>query len=225
MLLMRTSTWCSRDLLPAEGVSAFIVEKDTPGFEREASLELVSPHAIGTLRFHDCVVPHENLLGPEGRGLRVALKALEVFRPSVGARAIGLSRRGLKFATEWAQRRIVFGQPLITQQAVSFTLAEMAMRIHTARSVVYDAARRADRGDNVSFEGSVAKAMATETAQSVAYQAQQIFGGRGVLAGNPAEQLARQVRAMTIYEGTSEILRVIIGRHVARGTYANAWEF
>jgi acyl-CoA dehydrogenase len=208
-----------------DGVSAFIVEKGASGFQLEPSLDLLSPHAIGTLHFRDCFVPDDQVLGDLGRGLHTALKSLQYFRPSVGARAVGLSRRALDVATEWAREREVFGGPLIDQQTTAFKLADMAIRIHAARAIVYDAARRADAGEDIAVAGSAAKAFATETAQSVAYDAQQICGGRGVLAGHPAERIYRQVRAMTIYEGTSEIQRLIVSRHIRRGTLNDTWGF
>lgn len=208
-----------------KGVSAFVVEKGVPGFELEASMDVLAPHAIGTLHFADCFVPDDQVLGELGRGLPTALKSLEYFRPSVGARAVGLSRHALDVATEWAQQRQVFGGPLIEQQAISFKLADMAVRIQAARAIVYDAARRADNGEDIAVAGSAAKVFATETAQSVVYDAQQICGGRGVVAGHPAERLYRQVRAMTIYEGTSEIQRLIVSRHIRRGTLNDAWGF
>jgi acyl-CoA dehydrogenase len=208
-----------------QGVSAFIVEKGATGFTQEPSLDLLAPHAIGTLHFTDCRVPADQVLGELGRGLRVALKALEYFRPSVGARAVGLARHALDVATDWAKGRIVFGGPLIDQQAIQFSLAEMAVRIQIVRAAVYDAAAHADRGEDIAFRGSAAKVAATEAAQWVVYQAQQICGGRGVISGHPAEKLYRQVRAMTVYEGTSEIQRMIVGRHVAKGTLTDAWGF
>lgn len=208
-----------------EGVSAFVVEKGAAGFDLDPSLDVLGPHAIGSLHFRDCFVPDDQVLGDLGRGLRTALRSLEFFRPSVGGRAVGLARQALDVATAWARERQVFGGPLLDQQSAAFKLADMAIRIQAARALVYDAARRADAGENIAVAGSAAKAFATEMAQSVAYDAQQICGGRGVLVGHPTERIYRQVRAMTIFEGTSEIQRLIISRHVRRGTLNDIWGF
>ena len=205
--------------------SAFVVEKGMEGLQLEPSMELLAPHALGTVRLEDCHVGADALLGEEGTGLRLALKSLEYFRPSVGARAVGLARRGLSLATEWSRERETFGANMIDHDVVAFKLAEMAIRIQAARASVYAAASRADQGHSIAFEGSIAKAYATEAAQWVAYEAQQLFGGRGVTAGHPAEELYRQVRAMTIYEGSSEVQRMIIAGRIRSESTDALWPF
>lgn len=194
------------------GVSAFIVEKGTPGFTPRGDLELSAPHAIGYLDFNDCRVPAENMLGEPGHGFRIALSTLDIYRPSVGAAAVGMATRALRLAREYARQRVTFGKPLVEHQSIQFKLADMWIQIQAARNLVYRAAWLKDQGHRISREASMAKLFATEAAVKVVYEAQQIFGGRGVIRGQEIERLAREVRPMTIYEGASEIQRLIIAR-------------
>jgi len=200
----------------AKGISAFLVPGDAPGLDG-APLHTLAPHVIGELRFERCRVPAEHLLGAEHEGWRVAMGTLDVFRASVGAQAVGLAQAALDLALAHARTRVQFGQPLAQFQLIQAKLADMATEIRAARLLVYSAARLRDAGAaRVTLESSMAKLYATEMAQRVVDQAVQIHGGAGVLRGSPIERLYREVRAARIYEGTSEIQRLIIARQLLR---------
>lgn len=177
----------------------------------------MAPHVIGELRFDRCRIPSANLLGAEHEGWGVAMGTLDVFRASVGAQAVGLAQAALDLALAHARARVQFGQPLAQFQAIQAKLADMATEIRAARLLVYSAAQLRDAGaPRVTLESSMAKLYATEMAQRVVDQAVQIHGGAGVLRGSPIERLYREVRAARIYEGTSEIQRLIIARQLLR---------
>ena len=199
----------------ARGVTAFVVPGDSDGLSGE-SLELLAPHAIGTLELDGVFVVDDHVLGEVGRGFAVALRTLDLFRPSVGAFAVGMAQAALEAATAHAGERMSMGKPLKDFQAVSHQLAEAAARTKAARLLVYDAAATYDAGERVTKAAAIAKLFATETAQWVIDVALQIHGASGLEKGHLLEHLYRDVRATRIYEGTSEIQREIIARELYR---------
>jgi acyl-CoA dehydrogenase len=200
----------------SKGVTAFAVEGSSDGLTGEP-IELVAPHPIGRLRFDGVRVPGENVLGEVDRGFKVALQTLDLFRPSVGAFAVGMAWAALDASVEHAATRQAFGKPIKEFQAVSHALAEMAARTEAARLLVYSAAAGVDRGaDDVTKRSAMAKLYATETAQWVVDRAIQIHGARALEKGHLLERLYRDVRAPRIYEGTSEIQREVISRELFR---------
>jgi acyl-CoA dehydrogenase len=202
----------------ARGVSAFVVPADRPGLSGE-HLDMVSPHPIGTLSFDGVPVLAGELLGEHDRGFAVAMRTLDLFRPSVGAFAVGMAQAALDAAVAHASTRVAFGGPLAGQQAVAHLLAEMATRTEAARLLVYSAAAALDGGaPAVAGRSAMAKLLATETAQFVVDAAVQIHGARALQRGHPLEHLYREVRAPRIYEGASEIQRTIIARELLRGS-------
>ena len=199
-----------------KGLTAFVVPKDAPGLGG-APMHTLAPHVIGELRFDACRIPMDHRLGAEGEGWRVAMDTLDVFRASVGAQAVGLGQAALDLALAHARRRTQFGQPIAQFQVIQAKLADMATELRAARLLVYSAARLRDSGaTRVTLESAMAKLFATEVAHRVVDQAVQIHGGAGVLRGSPIERLYREVRAPRIYEGTSEIQRLIIARQLLR---------
>ncbi|MCZ6548056.1 MAG: acyl-CoA dehydrogenase family protein, partial [Deltaproteobacteria bacterium] len=197
----------------AKGVSAFVIEADTPGLVLKEKTQLISPHPIGTIGFEECAVPEIQLLGSEGEGMKIALTTLDHLRPTVGAAAVGLAQRALEEAIRYSQSRIQFGQALAKFQGTQFKIADMATELEASRLLVYQAAWMIDRGqDNLRQKSSMAKLFATEAAQRIVDQALQIHGGLGVISGSTVERLYRAVRALRIYEGTSEIQKLIIAR-------------
>ncbi len=202
----------------AKGISAFVVDGQTAGLTLKEKTQLLSPHPIGTVSFDGCRVPETNLLGQEGEGLKIALKTLDTLRCTVGAAAVGLARRALHEATQYSQKRHQFGQALIQFQGIQFKLAEMATELEASRLLVYQAAWMHDYDvEGLKQKSSMAKLFATEAAQRIVDQALQIHGGVGLIAGSVMERLYRGVRALRIYEGTSEIQKVIIARSLAKG--------
>ena len=202
----------------ARGVSAFVVPADRPGLSGE-HLDMVSPHPIGTLSFDGVPVLAGELLGERDRGFAVAMRTLDLFRPSVGAFAVGMAQAALDAAVAHASTRAAFGGPLTDQQAVAHLLAEMATRTEAARLLVYSAAAALDEGaPAVAGRSAMAKLLATETAQFVVDAAVQIHGARALQRGHLLEHLYREVRAPRIYEGASEIQRTIIARELLRGS-------
>jgi acyl-CoA dehydrogenase len=215
----------------ARGVSSFLVPAGRPGLSGE-HLEMVSPHPIGTLIFDGVPVRGDELLGEPDRGFAVAMRTLDLFRPSVGAFAVGMAQAALDAACAYATTRTVFGGPLAGQQAVAHLLAEMATRTEAARLLVYSAAAALDGGGpraggvagvtgtagatGVAGRSAMAKLFATETAQFVVDAAVQIHGARALQRGHLLEHLYREVRAPRIYEGASEIQRTIIARQLLR---------
>jgi acyl-CoA dehydrogenase len=196
----------------ARGVSAFLVPAERQGLSG-THLDMLSPHPIGTLVFDEVPVYAEELLGAVDQGFRVAMRTLDLFRPSVGAFAVGMAQAALDASVQHAGSRMAFGGPLRDQQAVSHQLAEMATRVSAARLLVYAAAAAYDDGlPGISGKAAMAKLFATETAQFVVDAAVQIHGARALQRGHLLEHLYREVRAPRIYEGTSEIQRTIIAR-------------
>lgn len=201
----------------SKGISAFVVEKHTSGFDFEQKIELIAPHPIGRIRFDSCRVPLSNLLGEEGDGFRIAMTTLDTFRPTVGAAALGLAWRALDEAIGYARRRVQFGRPIAEFQATQMKIAEMATELHAARLLVYRAAWKKDTDTSrVTLESAMAKLFATEAAQRIIDAAVQIHGGTGVVRGSVVERLYREVRALRIYEGTSEIQKLVIAGQLLR---------
>ena len=199
-----------------KNLSAFVVPKDASGLTG-TPMHTLAPHVIGELRFEGCRVPADHQLGRDGDGWRVAMGTLDVFRASVGAQAVGLGQAALDLALAHSRRRTQFGQPIAQLPAIQAKLADMATELRASRLLVYSAARLKDSGaERVTLESAMAKLFATEVAHRVVDEAVQIHGGAGVLRGSPIERLYREVRAPRIYEGTSEIQRLIIARQLLR---------
>lgn len=197
----------------SRGISAFVVDATAPGLAVSERIDLIAPHPIGTLRFSECRVPASRLLGAEGEGFRIAMTTLDRFRPTVGAAALGYSRRALDVALEHATGRVQFGKPIADHQLVQEKLAQMSLDIDASALLVYRAAWVADVGTGrVTREASMAKLFATEAAQRAADAAVQIHGGSGVVSGSTPERLYRAVRALRIYEGTSEVQHLILAQ-------------
>ncbi len=194
-----------------KGLAAFVVDADTPGLEVTERIEVIAPHPLGTLKLSGCRVAADRLLGKAGDGFRIAMSVLDVFRSSVGAAALGFARRALDEAVGRALERRTFGHALVDYQLVQAKLADMDVAIDAAALLIYRAAWTKDTtGGRVTREASMAKLFATESAQEVIDQAVQIFGGLGVVSGVPVEKLYREIRALRIYEGTSEIQKLVI---------------
>lgn len=197
----------------ARGLSAFIVDADTPGFTIEDRIDVIAPHPLATLRFADCKVPAAALLGQPGEGFKIAMATLDIFRSTVGAAALGFARHALDEALARAGSRALFGAPMGDLQLVQGMIADMALDVDTAALLVYRAAWTKDMGaPRVTREAAMAKLHATEAAQRVIDKAVQIFGGAGVVSGNAVERLYREIRALRIYEGASEVQKVVIAR-------------
>ena len=199
----------------ARGVTAFVLPADTDGVSGE-SLDLLAPHAIGTLVLDKAFVPNDHVLGEVDKGFGVAMRTLDLFRPSVGAFALGMAQAALDAAVKHADERQAFGKPLRSLQGISHQLADAAVRTKAARLLVYEAAATYDAGEHVTKASAIAKLYATETAQFVIDTALQVFGAQGLERGHLLEHLYRDVRATRIYEGTSEIQREIIARELYR---------
>ncbi|HJZ85108.1 MAG TPA: acyl-CoA dehydrogenase family protein [Polyangia bacterium] len=196
-----------------KGISAFVVDRDAPGLTFEPQT-LIADHPMGALTFERCRAAAR--LGAEGDGLKIALGTLDRFRPTVGAAACGMARRALAETLVRVRTRVQFGKSLAEFQGTQFALADMATELDAARLLVYRAAAACDRGERATLEAAMAKLYATEIAQRVVDQALQLHGGAGLLAGTPTERLYRDVRALRIYEGTSEIQRIVIARELLR---------
>ncbi|HLI12184.1 MAG TPA: acyl-CoA dehydrogenase family protein [Alphaproteobacteria bacterium] len=203
----------------AKGLSAFVVDARTPGLRIAERIPVMAPHPLGTLDFTGCRVPAGHMLGGPGEGFKVAMATLDIFRATVGAAALGFARRALDEALGRAQTRASMGKPLAEHQLIQEKLAEMALKVDAAALLVYRAAWVKDRlGQRVSREASMAKLYATEAAQEVIDAAVQIFGGLGVVTGVPVERLYREIRALRIYEGTSEIQKLVIAAQTLAAT-------
>jgi len=197
----------------AKGISAFIVQADAPGFSVKEKTRLLSPHPIGVLSFDNCFVAQQQMLGTDGEGLSIAFRTLDTLRSTVGAAAVGFARRALSEALAYSQSRRQFGRPIGDFQGIQFKLADMAADLEAARLLVYQAAWAHDMQDpELPLKSSIAKLFATEAAQRIVDQALQIHGGNGVVAGHIMERLYRDVRALRIYEGSSEIQKLVIAK-------------
>ena len=203
----------------SRGISCFVVAADMPGLRFVGPQVLSCPHPLGTIAFERCQVPAECRLGEEGKGLSLGHKTLDRLRPTVGAAACGMASRALELALAHARARRQFGKPLAEFQLVQEKLARMATHLAAARLLVYRAAWTADQGaERVTLEAAMAKSFATEEAQHIVDDAVQILGGSGVLASHPVDRLYRAVRALRIYEGTTEIQSLVIAGQLLKGT-------
>ena len=195
----------------AKGLSAFIVDADQQGLAIEVRIETIAPHPLATLRFDKAFVPADAMLGQPGDGFKIAMATLDIFRATVAAAALGFARRALDEALAYTRTREAFGSKLADFQLTQAAIADMATEIDAATLLVYRAAWTKDvQGTRVTREASMAKLYATEMAQRAADRAVQLHGGQGVVAGNVVERLYREVRALRIYEGTSEIQKLVI---------------
>lgn len=201
----------------AKGLSCFIVDAETPGLEIAGRIEVIAPHPLATLRFSGCRVPLTNRLGGPGEGFKVAMATLDIFRSTVAAAALGLARRALDEMTERAVTRNLFGAPLADLQLTQAAIADSAIDIDAAALLVYRAGWEKDQGaPRITREASMAKAFATEMAQRAIDRAVQIFGGNGVRVGTRVEALYREVRALRIYEGATEVQKLIVARELLK---------
>jgi acyl-CoA dehydrogenase len=201
----------------AKGLSAFVVDADAPGLAIAGRIEVIAPHPLATLRFTGCRVPVANRLGAPGEGFKVAMATLDIFRSTVGAAALGMARRALDEALHRAATRRLFGAPLAELQLTQAALADSASEIDAAALLVYRAAWAKDQGAaRITRESSMAKMFATEMAQRVIDRAVQLFGGHGVRVGSKVEALYREIRALRIYEGATEVQKLIIAREMLK---------
>jgi acyl-CoA dehydrogenase len=207
----------------ARGISAFIVDADTPGLRIAERLDVIAPHPLARLSFEHVRVPRAALLGNPGEGFKLAMRTLDIFRTSVAAASLGFARRAMSEGLERAASRKMFGQTLGDFQLTQAKLAQMALTIDSAALLVYRAAWLRDQGKSVTREAALAKWHASEGAQQVIDAAVQLWGGSGVQSGAVVEQLYREIRALRIYEGATEVQQLIVGRdllkaHAARTT-------
>jgi len=200
----------------ARGISAFIVDADAPGFSIAERIDVIAPHPLARLRFNACRIPATRRIGAEGEGFKIAMRTLDVFRTSVAAAALGFARRAFDEAMQRATSRKMFGGVLGDFQLTQAKLAQMALTIDSAALLTYRAAWLRDTGANVTREAAMAKLAATEGAQQVIDAAVQLWGGRGVQSGETVERLYREIRALRIYEGASEVQQLIIGRDLLK---------
>lgn len=200
----------------AQGISAFLVEPNDPGFSVEQRIDVIAPHPLGTLRFNECRIPAARRIGAEGEGFKIAMRTLDIFRASVAAAALGFARRALDEAIAYSRQRQMFGKTLADFQLTQAAIAEMATAIDAAALLTYRAAWQRDTGQPVTKSAAMAKMTATESAQTVIDRAVQMFGGRGVVHGATVERLYRDIRALRIYEGATEVQKLIIAREVLK---------
>jgi acyl-CoA dehydrogenase len=202
----------------AKGLTAFVVDAVAPGLEIAERIDVIAPHPLARLRLRDCRVPAEQRLGEPGQGFRVAMETLDIFRASVAAAALGFARRAMQEALPHASGRRMFGQKLTDFQITQAAIADMATTIDSAALLTYRAAWLRDvKGARTTREAAMAKLAATEGAQQVIDRAVQIFGGLGVKRGEVVERLYREIRPLRIYEGASEVQKLIIAREVLKG--------
>lgn len=202
----------------AKGLSVFIVDAENPGLTIAERIETIAPHPLARLSFNDCRVARSSLVGRSGEGFKIAMATLDVFRTTVAAAALGFARRALDEALDHTTTRQLFGAPLSALQMTEGAIADMATEIDASALLTYRSAWAKDcYQDRVTREAAMAKLYATEAAQKIIDQAVQLFGGQGVTKGNTVESLYREIRALRIYEGASEIQKVIIARQTYRG--------
>ncbi len=207
----------------SRGISAFVVDAKTPGLTIAEKIEVIAPHPLATLSFNNCRVPAENLLGKAGSGFKLAMQTLDIFRTSVAAAALGFARHAMHEALSRATSRRMFGQTLGDFQLTQAALADMATGIDSSALLTYRAAWSRDcLGVPATAEVAMAKMVSTETAQQVIDKAVQIFGGLGVKSGVAVELLYREIRALRIYEGATEVQKLIIGRQTIKDFSAQA---
>ncbi|HEX9445303.1 MAG TPA: acyl-CoA dehydrogenase family protein, partial [Candidatus Binatia bacterium] len=200
----------------SKGLSAFLVRGDNRGLVVKEKIRLLSPHPIAVVAFEECVVPESDLLGREGDGIKIAFAAFDALRPTVGAAAVGMARRALAEALGYSRERKQFDRALAEFQGIQFKLADMATELEASRLLVYQAAWNYDRGADGKKSASMAKLFATEAAQRIVDQALQIHGGAGLISGTAVARLYDDVRALRIYEGTSEIQKLVIARELLK---------
>jgi len=201
----------------SRGITGLIVDADTPGLQIAERIELIAPHPLARLHFNGCRVPKTQRLGDAGQGFKLAMRTLDIFRTSVAAAALGFARRALDEALQRATTRRMFGQALADFQITQAKLAQMATTVDSAALLTYRAAWQRDQGRNVTREAAMAKLAATEGAQQVIDAAVQLWGGAGVVSGNTVETLYREIRALRIYEGATEVQQLIIARELLKG--------
>lgn len=202
----------------ARGISAFVVDADTPGLSVAQRIDVIAPHPLATIAFENCRVPAANRLGAPGEGFKVAMQTLDIFRASVAAAALGFARRALDEAIARATSRKMFGQTLADFQLTQAALADMATGIDTSALLTYRAAWLRDvKQARTTREAAMAKMVSTETSQQVIDRAVQVFGGLGVVSGQAVEKLYREIRSLRIYEGATEVQKLIIARETLKG--------
>lgn len=207
----------------SRGISCFVVPPDAPGFRFVRPLVMSAPHPLGEIAFEGCRVPASNRLGAEGRGFKLGMTTLDRLRPTVAAAACGMASRALAEALNHGMSRRQFGKRLTEFQLIQAKIAQGAMQITAARLLTYRAALAHDRGaERITLEAAMAKAYATEAAQRVIDDAIQVLGGRGVMADHPLDRLYRSVRALRIYEGTTEVQNLIIANHLIKAAEARS---
>jgi acyl-CoA dehydrogenase len=200
----------------SRGISAVIVDADAPGFEIAERIDVIAPHPLARLRFNNCRISSTQRIGAEGEGFKLAMRTLDVFRTSVAAAALGFARRALDEALQHATTRKMFSGVLADFQLTQAKLAQMATTIDSAALLTYRAAWQRDQGAHVTREAAMAKMVATEGAQQVIDAAVQMFGGLGVVSEMPVERLYREIRALRIYEGATEVQQLIIARELLK---------
>ena len=200
----------------ARGISAFIVDAHSPGLEIAERIDVVAPHPLAKLHFNNVLVPHAKRIGAAGEGFKVAMATLDVFRTSVAAASLGFARRALDESITWAKQRKMFGQSLGDFQITQSKLAQMATLLDAATLLTYRAAWLRDQGQRITQEAAMAKMTATENAQQIIDMAVQMHGGMGVKKGCIVESLYREIRALRIYEGATEVQQLIIGRDLLK---------
>ncbi|MGU3629370.1 acyl-CoA dehydrogenase family protein [Comamonas sp. C24C] len=200
----------------SRGLSALIVDADSPGFEVAERIDVIAPHPLARLKFSNCRVSAAQRVGEAGEGFKVAMRTLDVFRTSVAAASLGFARRAMDEALQRATSRKMFGGVLADFQLTQAKLAQMATQIDSAALLTYRAAWLRDQGESVTREAAMAKMTATENAQQVIDAAVQIWGGLGVVSEQPVERLYREIRALRIYEGATEVQQLIIGRDLIK---------
>ena len=200
----------------SRGISAFIVDAGLPGFEMAERIQVIAPHPLARVTFTNCRVAASQMIGAPGEGFKVAMRTLDVFRTSVAAAAVGFARRALQEGVAHATQRAMFGGTLADLPLTQAKLADMACTVDSSALLVYRAAWQRDQGQTITREAAIAKLMATEGAQRVIDAAVQLHGGRGVRSGEVVESLYREIRALRIYEGASEVQQLIIGRDLLK---------
>ncbi|MBC8445274.1 MAG: acyl-CoA dehydrogenase family protein [Rhodospirillaceae bacterium] len=198
----------------AKGLSAFLVPANLPGFEIAERLEVIAPHPLARLSFRDVKIPESAMIGDPGKGFNIAMSVLDIFRSTVGAAALGFARRALEETLKRSADRQLFGAPLNDLQMVQGHIADMALDVDASALLIYRAAWTKDMGaERITKEAAMAKLYATESAQNVIDKAVQIHGGDGVRKGSVVERLYREIRALRIYEGASDVQKIVIARH------------
>lgn len=201
----------------ARGISAFVVDANTPGLDTSERINVIAPHPLATMRFTNCRIPASQLLGEPGQGFKLAMMTLDIFRASVAAAALGFARRALDEGLSRARSRRMFGQTLGDLQLTQAALGDMAAAIDASALLTYRAAWMRDvQRVRTTSAAAMAKMTATESAQAVIDRALQLFGGQGVVSGEPVERLYREIRALRIYEGATEVQKLIIGRELLK---------